>query len=284
MLDAALVRIGQLIGKPPGWERVVRALAPPARFANETIQAHPQPDGYVFPVDRGTLIGWTVHFFGAYEPEVRAEIRRYLHAGAVALDIGANVGWHTLLMASRVGPGGQVYAFEPNASTRARLVAAVDANLLSQVIVDPRAVAGRTGVHGFQAPPAGHVWDGTGHLTADSRSAPHRIASITLDEFVAERQIGRIDLVKIDVEGWELAVLQGARRMLRVLRPPVVFEFDPAYVSRAGGSADDIMRCWHEADYDVFALEARRAPVKVAALGGSSGNFLARPRGEATGE
>ena len=167
MLDLTLVRIGQLIGKPLGWERVVRALAPPTRFANSGVRAAQQPDGYVFPVDRGTLIGWSVHFFGAYEPEVRTEIRRHLKAGAIAIDVGANVGWHTLLMAARAGSTGRVYAFEPNDSTRRRLVSAVEANDFTQVTVDGRAVADRVGASGFQAPLAGHVWDGTGRLIAE---------------------------------------------------------------------------------------------------------------------
>jgi hypothetical protein len=68
MIDEALARIGQVIGKPPGWERVVRAIVPPQRYANEGLDLVRQSDGYVFPIDRGTLIGWTIHFFGAYEP------------------------------------------------------------------------------------------------------------------------------------------------------------------------------------------------------------------------
>jgi FkbM family methyltransferase len=295
MLDVTLVRIGQLIGKPPGWERVVRTLAPPMRFANSGVQASQQPDGYVFPVDRGTLIGWSVHFFGTYEPEVRTEIRRHLKPGATAIDVGANVGWHTLLMAARAGPAGRVYAFEPNDSTRRRLVSGVEANDLTQVTVDRRGVADRVGASGFQAPPAGHVWDGTGRLIGepaqDRREGQERqdgqeprdgqttaIECTTLDAFVAERHIDRLGFVKIDVEGWELSVLRGARHVLSALRPVVVFEYDPAYVSRSGGAADDVTRCWSDAEYDLFALDPRRPPALVARLGDRSGNFLALPR------
>ena len=299
MLDVTLVRIGQLIGKPPGWERVVRALAPPMRFANSGVRASQQPDGYVFPVDRGTLIGWSVHFFGTYEPEVRTEIHRHLKPGAIAIDVGANVGWHTLLMAARAGSTGRVYAFEPNDSTRRRLVSAVEANDLTHVTVDGRGVADRVGTSGFQAPLAGHVWDGTGRLTAEpaqdrregrereeGQERPERqttaIECTTLDAFVAERHIDRLAFVKIDVEGWELSVLRGARHVLSALRPVVVFEFDPAYVSRSGGAADDVTRCWSDADYELFALDPRRPPALVARLGDRGGNFLALPRRAAT--
>ena len=100
----------------------------------------------------------------------------------------------------------------------------------------------------------------------------------TLDAFVAERHIERLALVKIDVEGWELSVLRGARHVLNVLRPVVVFEYDPAYVSRSGGAADDVTRCWSDADYELFALDPRRPPALVARLGDRGGNFLALPR------
>ena len=299
MLDPTLVRIGQLIGKPPGWERVVRALAPPTRFANSGVRTSRQPDGYVFPVDRGTLIGWSIHFFGAYEPEVRTEIRRHLEPGAIAIDVGANVGWHTLLMAARTGSTGHVYAFEPNDSTRRRLVSAVELNHFTQVTVDGRAVSDRVGASGFQAPLAGHVWDGTGRLTAESakgrpqgregqegQEQPERHTTTTdcttLDTFVAERHIGRLGFLKIDVEGWEFSVFRGARHVLTTLRPVVVFEFDPAYVSRSGGGADDVTRCWSDADYELFALDPRRPPVPVTHLGDRAGNFLALPRRSVT--
>jgi hypothetical protein len=100
------------------------------------------------------LVGWNVHFFGNYEPEVREQIKRWLTPGLTAVDVGANVGWHALLMARIVGPGGRVFAFEPNDSTRARLVAAIDGHRLSQSTVDPRAVSDRLGTARFQAPQA----------------------------------------------------------------------------------------------------------------------------------
>ena len=275
MLDGPLVRIGQIIGKPPGWERLVRALAPPDSFAGTGLDPRPIADGYVFPVDRGTLIGWSVYFFGTYEPEVRAEISRHLRAGGVAIDVGANVGWHTLLMAARVGAEGRVWAFEPNPTTRERLLAAVDANRLSQVRVDPRALADSDRVSGFEAPPAGHVWDGTGRL-ATASDVGRLVECTTLDAFAAQRNLDRVDLLKIDVEGFEPAVLRGASRMLRSMRPAVVFEYDPAYVSRSGTAAD-LNGYFRDCGYRLFLLRPRQVPALTGALAGRGGNFLALP-------
>ena len=279
-VDDVLVGIGRVIGKPRGWERVVRALAPPRRFANRGLRQTKVPEGYVFAVDRGTLVGWNVHFFGSYEPEVRDAIKRWLPPGAVAVDVGANVGWHTLLMAGCVGVNGRVCAFEPNDSTRARLEAGVSGNGLTHVSIDPRALSDRCGWSGFSAPDAGHVWDGTGHLVEGS--AEGGVACVTLDAFVAEQGLDRVDFIKIDVEGWELSVLRGAKATLRERRPVLVFEFDPAYVARCGGSAAALDEVLTDGRYALFLLTPRNEPARVSSLGDRGGNFLAVPIERAT--
>ncbi|HEY7171839.1 MAG TPA: FkbM family methyltransferase [Vicinamibacterales bacterium] len=280
MIDEALARIGQVIGKPPGWERVVRAIVPPQRYANEGLDLVRQSDGYVFPIDRGTLIGWSIHFFGAYEPEVRAEIRRRLRPGDTAIDVGANAGWHTLLMACRVGPGGRVVAIEPNRSSRERLEHAIAINRLTHVRVDSRALADREGTRPFEAPPAGDVWDGTGRLVGDGevRVKPDATTTVnvtTIDALAAEHSLDRVALIKIDVEGWEPAVLRGAANVLRTSRPALIFEYDAAYVERSGTNAAELVSWLRTFGYQLHILRPRGAPLRVAALGHGSTNVLA---------
>lgn len=277
-LDDAFARVSRALGKPPGWERVVRALAPPQQFASHGLTLAIAPEGYRFTVDRGTLLGWSIHFFGDYEPEVRREIRRLLDRGATAIDAGANVGWHTLLMASIVGPAGRVIAVEPNPTTRARLASAIEANRFSQVTVESRALSDRAGPAGFEAPPAGHVWDGTGRLVRDAGPNAPQVHCVTLDDLAAEHALDNVALVKIDVEGWELAVLRGGRRMIESSRPVILFEYDPAYVSRCGGSGDELSDLLFGAGYRLFALRPRRAARAILRLVDRGGNFLAVPR------
>jgi hypothetical protein len=94
---------------------------------------------------------------------------------------------------------------------------------------------------------------------------------------VAERRITRLALVKIDVEGWELAVLRGATDVLHTLRPAIVFEFDPEYVERSGGTSAELTACLVKAGYALFALRARHRPVPISGLGDRGGNILALP-------
>jgi FkbM family methyltransferase len=280
MIDEALARIGQVIGKPPGWERIVRAIVPPQRYANAGLDLVRQSDGYVFPIDRGTLIGWSIHFFGAYEPEVQTEIRRRLRPGDTAIDVGANAGWHTLLMASRVGPGGRVIAVEPNPSSRERLEHAIAINRLVNVRVDPRALADHDGTRPFDAPPAGDVWDGSGRLTADDTTHPMTVAVTTIDALAAEHSLDRVALIKIDVEGWEPAVLRGAANVLRASRPAVIFEYDPAYIGRSGSSGDELAAWLRSFGYRLHVLRPRGAPQRITTLDRTTSNVLALCAGD----
>jgi FkbM family methyltransferase len=284
MLDSALARLGRAFGKPPGWERVVRALAPPASFAGGGLLRTTTVEGYRFDVDRGTLIGWNVHFFGEYEPEVRREIRALLGPGGTAIDVGANVGWHTLLMASVVGPTGRVIAVEPNPTTRGRLSAVLEANGFVQVTVESRALADRPGTTGFDAPPAGDEWDGTGHLVRNADESPSRVTCTTIDALCRERGLEGVALVKIDVEGWETAVLRGGRDLLADHRPAILFEYDPAYVSRCGSTGDELSDLLAGADYRLFWLRPRHGRQAVGRLPCRYGNFLALPAGRVTHE
>lgn len=277
LLESALVALGRVIGKPPGWERVVRALVPPGRFRGRGSQPRRMREGYVFSVDPGTMIGWNVHLFGSYEPEAREWITAILKPGGVAVDVGANVGWHSLLMATLVGPSGQVHAFEPNPTTRERLAGDCHRNGFLHARVDGRALADRDGRLAFIAPQAGDLWDGTGRLVSGSVADARAVTCTSLDRFVEEQGIGRLDLLKIDVEGWELSVLRGARNVLEVFRPSIIFEYDPAYIPRCGGTGEELFSFLVGARYQLMRLSPRSRPVPVGELGRIGGNFLGIP-------
>lgn len=248
--------IGQRIGKPPGWERVVRMLAPPASWAGVSDLGVIR-DGVFFLAQPAVPVSWHVVMFGTYEPELRDIFRTVLRPGAVAIDVGANVGWHTLLMASLVGEGGRVLAVEANPSVRVRLQENLNLNRFRHVDVVPCALADAERTLAFHAPSADDPDSGNGHVV-DADKAPHAgtlsIQARPLDRVVSDAGLTRVDLIKIDVEGFEWPVLQGADQTLARFRPHVVFEFNAAYASRGGGGAAAIAEFFRRHRYRLFAV------------------------------
>jgi FkbM family methyltransferase len=150
-----------------------------------------------------------------------------LPTDAVVVDGGAHIGVLTVLLASLCREG-KVYAFEPGPGSRGHLVDNVEANHLDNVVVEDAALYDADGeiVFAFNdAYPAGS------HVDAQGRS----VRSVRLDSWARARGIDRLDLVKLDVEGSELAVLAGAQETLGRFRPVAIVECNPVALRRFGG-------------------------------------------------
>jgi FkbM family methyltransferase len=179
---------------------------------------------YVRPLNR--VVGRTIVTEREYEPHVTRALRSRLAPGSVFVDIGANVGYFTLLAASLVGEAGRVVAFEPNPDNRALLARSLAANGFANVIVHPFAVADRP-----RTIPLRLHNDGTS-LVGEPPVEPALIEAVALDEFLADLE--RIDVLKIDIDGGEPPALAGMRGLLRRCRPVVFSEFCPALLREAG--------------------------------------------------
>lgn len=141
---------------------------------------------------------------------------------SVAIDVGANVGAHTLVLASLVAesPNGKVIAYEPRAWLAQRLRDNLELNNLSnQVAVRQIGAWVTSGAIGFNEDPE-NFNQGVGRYDRDSKTT---IEVVSLDEDLAEIQ-SRIGLIKIDVEGAELQVIQGAQAVLSDHRPYLIIE------------------------------------------------------------
>jgi len=208
-------------------------------------------------------------YFGQYEKEEAECITGQVKPGMVTFDIGANLGYFTLLLARLAGPHGRVYAFEPNPAMQGRLAENI---LLNPGLDDGRikletvALGAQAGEADFFCPVQGH--DGAGGLK-DTRRAPLqkviKVRVTALDEFVSARGVEKLDFIKMDVEGGELDVLRGAERVLSELRPVILFEACEENTAPYGYRVEGILSY----------LEQRGYSVKQA---GGGYNFLAVAR------
>jgi FkbM family methyltransferase len=171
-----------------------------------------------FPEDHG----WEdLYFRGTFETGTSELIRKVLRPGDVALDIGANLGWYTVLIAKAVGLG-RCHAFEPLPELFQRLKANCEANHLEGTVeLNEVALGEREGtaeLYTFQNLGAGST--SLSKLGRNDYSAVS-VPIVTLDSYLRARQIPRVDFIKIDVEGAEMSVLKGAGVVLRARRSPV---------------------------------------------------------------
>jgi FkbM family methyltransferase len=158
---------------------------------------------------------WT----GSYEPAVQDAISRLLSPGGSMWDVGASIGFHTIVASRAVGPDGQVAAFEPLAANLARLRRSIELNAMSNVLVRPVAVSDTCGTAIFFRAPSAAM----GSLVAPAASlGEHTVPTTTLDQEL--KSLREPSLVKIDVEGGELSVLRGATELLSRVRPVLIVE------------------------------------------------------------
>jgi FkbM family methyltransferase len=147
--------------------------------------------------------------------------------GQTVFDVGANIGEYTIRQALRVGKEGLVFAFEPNPDAYSRLLRNIQINDLSNVVSFPVAVSRASGKVLFNKDPrstlAGRIVDAGAQ--ADLSSEMISVDAVSLDEIVESRQIRIIDVLKIDVEGSELLVLDGARRHALPITRNIVLEY-----------------------------------------------------------
>jgi FkbM family methyltransferase len=159
-----------------------------------------------------------------FKPATHIELIEPLcRPGDCVLDIGANVGDWTLQMASRVGPLGKVIAFEPVPYLAQTIAKTARVNRQGWVEVQQLALGSTDGATDFSVEGANSGGSRMGRVEGDFSLIT--VNTARLDSFIASRpDISRIDFVKIDVEGFEDAVLQGARASLARFRPAILFE------------------------------------------------------------
>ncbi len=188
--------------------------------------------------------------FGPVEDEL-AVLPRLVRPGDVCLDVGAKHGAYALVLAAASGPAGRVVAFEPLPGPRR--VLRVGRRLLGAgVEVVPAAVAAAPGRaelllpvrRGRSVPGRTFLADGSVGLGSNAEFRRHRRVPAdvtTLDAWWTASAEGRVDVVKIDVEGAEAAVLRGGERMLRARRPILLIELEDRHLDRFGTSAGAIL-------------------------------------------
>ncbi|MCB9647849.1 MAG: FkbM family methyltransferase [Deltaproteobacteria bacterium] len=195
------------------------------------------------------------HYFQLPDGVLEALVRA-CRAGDVVLDIGANVGLYAVRMARAVGESGRVYAFEPNPETFAVLEEHARLNRVPQV--RPQALA--AGAEASTAVLQGIGSDDVGKCSLRSGEAGIAVASVrvvTVDDFYRDQGLERVDLIKVDVEGFEPEALQGAQRTIEAHWPLLCLELSPQWYGGREGMLREAMRWADDSPYSFHEIVDR---------------------------
>jgi FkbM family methyltransferase len=233
-------------------------------------------------------------FLGLYERSTTMAIRRLVRSGDIVLDVGANIGTHTLELARQVGSAGEVFAFEPTLFAHAKLLQNIALNPSLAGIVQVEQLMLAASDHSTSEPLIYSSWPlvrqdslHPKHLGSQKTTAGAR--TMSLDTYLQQAEVPRVDFIKLDVDGRECEVLEGAQKCLEKFRPIILMELAPYCLRDRGGSVQrlvDSLCCW---DYQFARLNREELPIDTKKLDraiteGAGINVIARPHRSRQGE
>jgi FkbM family methyltransferase len=243
--------------------------------------------GDVFEADLSSTLEWQLWAFGGYEQHFADLFRLLVKSGDRCVDVGANVGVHTVRLARLAGPAGRVIAIEPDPDLARRATRNLQLNGLANVRLVNAAASDRAGEMSLYRPGPADTNRARasllphGYLTGDALTVP----VVTVDEVCGGE---RVALIKIDVEGHEAAVVRGAARTIERDAPAVIFEYAAELL---GDDPQPAFGWLTERGYAMFAVCADRHGVtgrvrlaldRVHEPSPQDANYLAVPHATAT--
>jgi FkbM family methyltransferase len=196
-----------------------------------------------------------------YEPATVLALSKFLAPGDVFIDLGAHVGFHSVVAAAMVGPSGVVLAFEPNPASYASLSNHIEINKLSHLRAFNMAVGGFDGKATLYENldndgecalwPVNQSVDNikTASTSLNSTSVPQ----VTLDTIASQLRLSRIDVLKMDVEGSEVKVMEGAQQYLAGgAAKLIIAEFHPFALAQMGNTASQFLKIFYDFGYRGF--------------------------------
>lgn len=241
-------------GKAFFYERLHARLTPADRYAVVRLD-----QGFRMKLDLADPEQLKVYFYGHYHERYEAAlVQRLLKEDDVFWDIGANVGYFTLVAATALANRGQIIAFEPGKNAYARLTENLSLNAYLNIKTFPVAVTDREGEAVLHL--SGDIADSSASLyPAGQTQARHEVCrTVALDHFLEAEGLRPPDLIKLDAEGAELAVLKGAQGLISATPPLLLMEMEEKNLLAAGASKSAIQAFLKDYGYRAAHLHKGR--------------------------
>jgi FkbM family methyltransferase len=198
-------------------------------------------------------------------------LRRIAQPSSNILDIGANFGYYSLILAASLQRQCAIHAFDPNPSTFDRLLKNIQLNSMQSVVE-----AHRLGLSDMETVVTLDERPGNSGATRLTDSLDGiKVQVTTVDAFCRTQTMKRVDLLKIDVEGYEARVLRGANQTISRHKPAIFIELFPKGLERQGSSAEEVVSLLTAHGYDLFEANRKRlVPLKHLPSGAEHTNLF----------
>jgi FkbM family methyltransferase len=232
---------------------------------------------FLYPLD--SAIGGALSY-DDFEPLELSFVTNNLEEGDIFLDIGANGGLFTIAAAKKVGAKGHVYAFEPSEREQSLLQHNIEINRLDNVTIVKAAVGDKNDTIKFVI-----SQDGAMNSLKQNEHPGQKyqneveVSMIALDKFATDNDISNVKLIKIDVEGAELLVFQGAEQLLASTKPIILFEANDLTSRSFGYSQEYLLSFLSESEYVIQTWDKNEKITNIQDTNGffkKRSNFIAR--------
>ncbi len=207
---------------------------------------------WALDLDEG--IDFAIYLTGKFEHRTVNAIAKFINPGDTVIDIGANIGAHTLPLARLVGSNGRVIALEPTCFAHDKLCAnvALNSELSPQITIDQVMLVGTSET--VLEPALYSSWPLAPDQQEHSKHGGKAMSTagaltVTLDDYIDSKKIESVNLVKLDVDGFEVEVLRGGATFFQRQHPVIIMELAPYTLEERGESVEELLSLLDGAGY-----------------------------------
>jgi FkbM family methyltransferase len=235
---------------------VYKLIVPIRRLLGKGTTANITRNGIRWALDLREGIDFAIYLQGQFEPSTAKALSKLIKPNQVVLDIGANIGAHTLHLARLVGPSGIVIAFEPTQYAYRKLLNNLSLNpTISDRVIAEQIMLGQEDIRNYKT----EIYS-SWTIVGDAERHPKHLGELKstegcdkwrLDSYLAQHNYTNIALIKLDVDGYECEVLGGAVETLSRDRPIICCELAPYVLAERGASIDELIKILATYDYRI---------------------------------
>ncbi len=234
------------------------------RFDNFPVKVMTQDDDWVlcetgnikWKLNKKEYIDREIINKGVFELQLTHLVHQYVKPGMVVLDVGANIGYYTIQFSKLVEGEGRVFAFEPSSHYLDRLSINIELNKCRNVVVCPFGLSDDDGTGVL----LGDDISSTMHWTSNdiTQTKTENISLRTLDGYLIEEKLGRLDIIKVDIDGHEPFFINGAFKTISRFHPLIFMEFSQLNLVMAGSSVEHLASQFEKLGYKLGSEKHNR--------------------------